>query len=206
MSTFDFKLPPDASPDMVAIAELGASLQQLTDAVDALHQQHVELRDAVAARAATSGGPRKASADMPWPLRWRDLDRDAAAQVWAWLIDWVDWLVDRYEIAEEIPACWYRHGPLLEELTALAAGWHTAYHDQARGDEPLIWHERLARARERLRGWDDFTRCRNGEHTDHSLDLRWPQDWMAAATEAANADLVTRAQATPAGRATQEPA
>ncbi|WIM99992.1 hypothetical protein ACTOB_003666 [Actinoplanes oblitus] len=202
MSTFDFDLPPDASPDMVAIAELGAGLQQLTDAVDVLHQQHLELRAAVTTRAAAGGGPRKAPAGMPWPVRWRDLDRDNAAQAWAWLIDWVGWLVDRYEIAEEIPACWHRHGPLVEELTALAAGWHTAYDDQARGDEPLIWHERLARARDRLRGWDDFTRCRNGQHTGHTLDLRWPDAWTDAATESANADLVTRpttASATPAG-------
>lgn len=206
MSTFDFDLPPGASPDMVAIAELGASLQQLTDAVDALHQQHLELRDAVTPRATASGGPRKAPAGMPWPLRWSDLDRDAAAQVWAWLIDWVGWFVDRYEIAEEIPACWYRHGPLVEELTALAAGWHTAYDDNARGDEPLIWHERLARARDRLREWDDFTRCRNGEHTAHSLDLRWPEGWMDTAAEAANADLVTRRQTPPADQATEEAA
>ncbi|MBG0567530.1 hypothetical protein [Actinoplanes aureus] len=191
-----FELPDGAPPDMVAIAEIGAGLQQLASAVDALHRQHLDLRDTVAARltADPGGGPRKAPDGMPWPLRWSDLDRDAAAQVWAWLIDWVGWLVDRYELAEEIPACWYRHGPLIEELTALAAGWHTAYDDAARGDEPLIWHERLARARVRLRDWDDYTRCRNGEHTDHNLDLRWPADWVETATEAAYADLASRPQ------------
>jgi hypothetical protein len=197
MSDYDFDLPPDAPADMVAIAELGAGLNRLTTAVDTLHQQHLELRDTVTARTPANGGPRKAPANLPWPLSWRDLDRDAAAHVWAWLIDWVGWLVHRYEIAEEIPACWYRHGPLIEELTALAAGWHTAYDDNARGDEPLIWHERLARARARLRDWDDFTRCRNGEHTDHTLDLRWPDNWAEAATTAANADLTSRPQ--PAG-------
>lgn len=191
MSAFDFELPPDAGADMVAIAELGAGLRQLYDAVDALHQQHAELRDTVTARLA-GGGPRKAPAGMPWPVRWRDLDRDAAAHMWTWLIDWVGWLVDRYEIAEEIPACWYRHDPLIEELTALAAGWHIAYDDNARNDEPLIWHERFARARDRLRDWDDFTRCRNGEHHPHAIDLNWPQDWADDATDVANADLVTR--------------
>jgi hypothetical protein len=205
MSDYDFELPPDAPPDMVAIAELGTGLNRLTAAVDTLHRQHLELRDAVTARpGATGGGQRKAPAGMPWPLRWDDLDRDAAAQAWAWLIGWVGWLVDRYEIAEEIPACWYRHGPLIEELTALAAGWHTAYDDNARGDEPLIWHERLARSRARLRDWDDFTRCRNGEHTDHTLDLRWPDDWTASATTAANADLAGRPQPATAGRTREE--
>jgi hypothetical protein len=204
MSDYDFDLPPDAPADMVAIAELGAGLDRLTSTVDTLHRQHQELRDTVTARTSANGGSRKAPAGMPWPLRWPDLDRDAAAQAWAWLIDWVGWLVDRYEIAEEIPACWYRHGPLIEELTALAAGWHTAYDDNARGDEPLIWHERLARARARLRDWDDFTRCRNGEHTDHNLDLHWPDSWMDTATTAAKADLTGRQQPAPTRRGSEE--
>ncbi|MBO3736624.1 hypothetical protein [Actinoplanes flavus] len=200
MSGYDFELPPDAPPDMVAIAELAAGLDRLTDAVDTLHQQHLELRDAVARSAAGGSGSRKAPAGMPWPVRWSDLDRDAAAQVWAWLIDWVGWLVDRYEIAEEIPACWYRHGPLIEELTALAAGWHAAYDDHARSDEPLIWQERFARSRARLRDWDEFTRCRNGEHADHNLDLHWPDDWADNAMTVANVDLVGRPRTADAGR------
>jgi hypothetical protein len=195
MDAFDFELPPDAPPDMVAIAELGTGLQRLTTAVDELHRQHLELRDAVTARLSAGGTPRKVPDGVPWPLRWRELDRDDAAHAWAWLIDWVGWLVDRYELAEEIPACWYRHPAQVEELTALAAAWHTAYDESARGDEPLLWHERFTRARARLRDWDDYTRCRNGKHTDHHLDLRWPDGWFDAAADAANHDLVRRTQA-----------
>ena len=165
MDAYNFDLPADAPPDMVAVAKLAKALQKLTKGVEALHRQHGELRDTVTARL-TATGQRKAPQGIPWPLTWRDLDRDAAAKAWAWLIDWVGWLVDRYELAEEIPACWYRHPAQVEELTALAAAWHTAYDENARGDEPLLWHERFARARARLRDWDETTRCRNGQHTE----------------------------------------
>jgi hypothetical protein len=193
MDDVTFELPDDAPPDMAAIAELGAGLRQLAEGVDDLHGQHLELRDIVAQRL-TAAGPRKAPDSLPWPLRWAELDRDAAAQAWAWLIDWVGWLVSRYQLAEELPACWHQHPPLIEELTALAAAWHTAYDDAARGDEPLIWHERLARARGRLHDFDDYTRCRNGTHTDRRLDLNWPDDWHTTAEHAADTDLTGRPQ------------
>ncbi|GAA3952075.1 hypothetical protein [Actinoplanes auranticolor] len=199
MDALDFQLPDDAPPDMVALAQLADSLQRLTTAVDTLHQQHLDLQDALTGQQNSS--PRKAPASVPWPLRWNELDRDAAALVWAWLIDWVDAAVERYQLAEELPACWYRHGPLIEELTALAAAWHLAYDDTAPADAPLLWHERFARARTRLRDWDDYTRCRNGNHIDRHLDLNWPSDWHNTAVEAANTDLAGRSIAAdaPAG-------
>ncbi|MFF5085339.1 hypothetical protein ACFY36_50570 [Actinoplanes sp. NPDC000266] len=190
MAGFDFELPDDAPADMTALAQLAASVATLTAAVESLHQQHLDLRDTVTRQQQrSSGGPRKAPDAMPWPLRWTELDRDAAAGAWAWLIGWVDWFVDRYQLAEEIPACWYQHPPLVEELTALAAAWHACYGDDALADGPLLWHERLARARERLRGWDDATRCRNGEHTARQVELAWPDDWQDTAIETANTDL-----------------
>ncbi|MFF5291845.1 hypothetical protein [Paractinoplanes globisporus] len=193
MDTFDFQLPEDPPPDIVAIAQLGTAVHQLAAAVDALHQQHRQLRETVERSQLISAGPAGGQA-MPWPLRWRDLDRDAAAQTWAWLIDWVGWFADRYEVAEEIPACWPQHPPLVEELTALAAGWHACYDDTAHPDGPLLWHERLTRARDRLRGWDDNTRCRNGTHTTRARDLIWPDQWHAEAIDAANNDLTGRPQ------------
>jgi hypothetical protein len=190
MDAFDFQLPADPPADMVAVAQLAASLARLAEAVDTLHQQHLALADTVGR--GQNAGPRKAPAGVPWPLRWAELDRDAAAEVWAWLIDWVGWVVDRYQLAEEVPACWYQHPPLIEELSALAAAWHTAYDDAAAADGPLLWHERFARARLRLRDWDDYTRCRNGTHTDRHLDLNWPTQWREAAVLVADADLTSR--------------
>ena len=191
MDTFDFELPDNPPPDMVAAAQLGAAVSQLANAVKSLHQQHQQLRQLVEqtrTAANTAGGERV----MPWPLRWRDLHRQAAAETWAWLIDWVGWFVDRYQVAEEIPACWPQHPPLVEELTALAAAWHSCYDDNAHPDGPLLWHERLARSRDRLRGWDDYTRCRNGTHTTRPHDLTWPDSWHDTAIDTANSDLAGR--------------
>jgi hypothetical protein len=190
MDNNSFVLPDDAPPDLAAVAELGRGLQQLAEAVDELHQQHLDLRDQVTARAGAR--PRKAPPSVPWPLRWPDLDREQAAQVWAWLIDWTAWMVERYQLAEEIPACWPQHPPLIEELAALAAAWHDAYDESAPADAPLQWHERLARCRIRLRDWDDYTRCRNGTHTLRRLELAWPDTWRTAAEQAAAADLADR--------------
>jgi hypothetical protein len=201
MDDFAFTLPEDAPPDMAAVAELGAGLRRLTEAVDELHRLHLDLAEQVAAQAKTGGRPRKAPASVPWPLRWRDLDRPAGADVWGWLIDWTGWMVERYQLAEEIPACWPKHPPLVEELTALAAAWHDAYDEAAPADAPLVWHERLGRARIRLRDFDDLTRCRTGVHTDRSHELVWPGQWLADAQETATADLAARHQPNP-GHAT----
>jgi hypothetical protein len=190
MNTFDFQPPEDAPADMVAVAQLGAALNEVTTAVDSLHRQQQQLAEAVAALRRTPG--RSAQLAVPWPLRWSDLGRDDAAGTWAWVMDWVDWFVDRYQLTEEIPYCWYRHPPLVEELTALAAAWHAAYDDNGVPDGPLLWHERLARARDRLRGWDDATRCRNGTHTQRRIELTWPELAQQDAIDAVNADLVGR--------------
>lgn len=189
MDASDFQLPDEAGADLVAVAQIAVSLARLTAAVDALHQQHLQLRDAITHQQNT--GPRRAPPGLPWPLRWSDMDRDSAALAWAWLIDWVGWAVNRYQLAEEIPACWHQHPPLIDELTALAAAWQSAYDDTAAADAPLLWLERLARVRARIRDWDDYTRCRNGTHTDRHLDLDWPADWRDNAVHTANTDLTT---------------
>lgn len=79
----------------------------------------------------------------PGPIDWRHLDNDGARELWVELAEWVQWLRERYDLGREIKACWFRHSPLVEELTAamyahseayqqisknphhgLAAGWH----------------------------------------------------------------------------------
>jgi hypothetical protein len=111
------------------------------------------------------------------PVNWAALDVDEAAEQWSLLIGWVDWVTDRYQLDEWLPACWYAHGPLLEELSALRTAWVGAYLDpQARLDEPARWHELLDRTLDRIGTWDR-TGCRDGTHhpdqplphgTDHS--------------------------------------
>lgn len=97
---------------------------------------------------------------------WRDARPGSVEALWAELTAWVDWLLARYGLEETIPPCWIRHGALVEELTALYAGWYTAYLDvDARGFDPLAWHEALARALGRAREWNRQG-CRTDAHRE----------------------------------------
>lgn len=111
------------------------------------------------------------------PVNWAALDVQQAAEQWSLLVDWTDWLRDRYQLHERIPACWYAHGPLIEELSALRSAWLGALLDpHARLDDPARWHEQLEHCLERIREWDR-SGCSDGTHrpdqpiaddTDHS--------------------------------------
>ncbi|MEV0132634.1 hypothetical protein AB0H83_29760 [Dactylosporangium sp. NPDC050688] len=178
---------------------LSEGLAELVETVGDLADSHFALREQVQTLAEhLRPGP---AGPAPADLRWRVLDRPTASKVWIWLIDWVGWCIDRYSLTEEIPACWPVHPPLVEELTALAASWHLAYDPRAASDAPLRWLEALARARPRLREWDDHTRCRNGEHHERRVDLTWPPAWRDQALDTAEHDLSQRTLPAPPAQA-----
>jgi hypothetical protein len=100
------------------------------------------------------------------PIAWCSLDRDQAREEWALLAGWVDWLVDRYGLAERVPLCWYRHGAMHEELSALRTAWLGAYEaPNARPTDGVTWHDMLDRVVVRLREWDRCG-CHRGTHRD----------------------------------------
>ena len=106
------------------------------------------------------------------PWTWRELDSDGALATWTALSSFVDWLVGRYDLGDTIPRCWYLHGALTEELTALWASWTAAYLDpEAEPDAPITWHERFAACRERLASWDRLG-CAQRGHRDGA-----PAEW-----------------------------
>lgn len=124
------------------------------------------------------------------PVAWGILDAPHAAEQWALLVEWTDWLRDRYQLHETIPACWYAHGALVEELSALRTAWVGAYLDPhaALGD-PATWHDLLDRTRHRLRQWDR-NGCADGTHRP---DLELPDDTDHSHRERAiHADLAAR--------------
>lgn len=83
---------------------------------------------------------------------------------WEVLFDWVGWLVERYELAEQVPSCWWRHGALVEELNALELSWSAAYESaDCDHNAALAWHEDFAKCRERLAEWDRAG-CAGGPH------------------------------------------
>lgn len=83
----------------------------------------------------------------------------------ATLPSWVAWLLDRYGLAEVVPACWEQHAPIAEELKALHVAWVGA-NDPIDGRPPdaLLWHEALQRSIGRIREWDR-AKCRTRGHT-----------------------------------------
>jgi hypothetical protein len=100
------------------------------------------------------------------PWTWRELDCEGALATWTALSSFVDWLVGRYDLGDAVPRCWFRHGALTEELTALWASWTAAYLDpEANPDAPITWHERFASCRVRLGEWD-LLGCAQRGHRD----------------------------------------
>jgi hypothetical protein len=95
---------------------------------------------------------------------WQQLPAALAAQAWAELTRWVDELVARYELHEQLPTCWYRHGAMVEELHALHTSWYGAYASpQAGPADPVYWHDQLERVLTRIRTWD-IRGCVSGQH------------------------------------------
>lgn len=80
------------------------------------------------------------------------------------LADWVEWLVDQYELWERIPPCWCRHLAVVTELQVmhdLHEGIHVAP-DLAQA--MAGWHDQLGRVLDRL-SRSPVGRCvQQGEH------------------------------------------
>lgn len=107
---------------------------------------------------------------------WHNLSRFEAGKAWDELTTWVDWLADRYQLDDTLPACWYRHGAIVDELDALRAAWNVAYlGPNARLGDPAEWLKILAATMTRIHAWDRYG-CAAGTH--HEDDVQ-PQDKQA---------------------------
>ncbi len=110
------------------------------------------------------------------PVAWSRLPAAERPGQWAALDGWVRWLTGWYALDHrEIPPCWYRHGPLVEELSALRTAHAAAYDPRAQPTAPADWHHTLAATRARLHDWVARTGCRPAEHRDDK-----PQPWATA--------------------------
>ncbi len=118
--------------------------------------------------------------------------------MWLALDDWVRWLVTRYALDHrEIPPCWYAHGDLVEELTALWSAHQSAYDRAGPATGPADWHHTLAVTRSRLQLWAGRTGCRHGQHRD-PVAPAWagepsPADYLDAFLARVEADVAGRA-------------
>lgn len=98
----------------------------------------------------------------PGPFDWRHLNQQAAAELWVELIDWVEWLRERYDFGRDIRPCWFQHGALVEELTAAMVAHRSSY--QQTKDPyhhgPAAWHYQVLRPMmARMTAITDFEQC-----------------------------------------------
>ena len=122
-------------------------------------------------------------------VNWRTLTPDQAPEAWAKLHEWVTWLCGRYGVENTIvPDCWWRHGSLVEELSALHSAWLASFDETDSGYGPIGWHERWAIAKERLRK-NYSGACLNGHKLPSTRlmpapydDPAW-HDWIRAPHE-----------------------
>jgi hypothetical protein len=111
-------------------------------------------------------------------VRWDDLEAEERAVLWPEFVAWVIWVADRYEMTtDQLPRqCWWLHGAVVEELTALWTSHQSAYASgEDGGSAPYLWQDALARAIERMgRFW--LGTCRNGQHKARHRDAVWSGD------------------------------
>lgn len=80
------------------------------------------------------------------------------------LADWVEWLVDQYELWERIPPCWCRHPAVVAELQVMHDIWETLTVAPDLAQAMAAWHDQLGRVLDRL-SHSPATACtRHGEH------------------------------------------
>ncbi|WP_371591219.1 hypothetical protein [Streptomyces sp. NBC_00470] len=107
------------------------------------------------------------------PIVWHKVPEDQRPQLWAEFTAWVIRMADTYEMTtEQLPhACWWEHGAVVAELTAMWTGWESAYgseEDAAAG--PYLWHDAWSRCLERIgRTW--LGECTNGYHQQKSRTI-----------------------------------
>jgi len=128
------------------------------------------------------------------PVCWATLDQATAAHQCAALGDWVRRLATRYALpTRTLPPCWYRHGGIVEELSALRSGWLAAYAPDARLSAALDWHHMFDGTRSRLHETTRGNGCTKDDHRDDDTAswLTSPDPRFAAACEV---DLANRAR------------
>ncbi len=93
-------------------------------------------------------------AAIPRPVRWAELHGEAEATELVKLATWVHWLGNRYGLDNrELPPDWWRHGALIEELSALKGAWDVAYDETQAASAAADWHMTFYNTRIRLREW-----------------------------------------------------
>lgn len=178
--------PLEFDPRMFAaeLEQLAAAQQDSTDHIASLEQavgEHTEvLEQLVDMLSGQPGGP--------W--LWDGLSDEKRTALWGELGEWVAWLERRWlanltDSKYRLPACWYRHAPGVELLTALMVAHKAVYTTKVRSPTTLLveWHTRyFVPVFELLSDLRVYTNCIN--QRDHVVAADRPLVHDAAAFEA----------------------
>ena len=108
-------------------------------------------------------------------VNWRELEDARAPEVWTDLRGWVEWFTLRYQISTSVvPNCWWKHGRLVEELSALRSAHAALFSTEDSGLGPIGWHERLTLALQRIKEASSGLGCTSGHVSKKSV-----RDWSA---------------------------
>ncbi|WP_205728869.1 DUF4913 domain-containing protein [Frankia sp. B2] len=95
----------------------------------------------------------------PFLVDWSEISGRDRIDLWERLGGFVEFLVGRYGLAFEIRPCWWRHGEVVEELTALWLARQHLYSDRSVLTAAMSWQDTFHKSRSRLR--DMFGSCRD---------------------------------------------
>jgi len=121
--------------------EIEAQVRRLQHRVDALSGKNPASDDA------------GSSTSKP-AVVWHTLSTVDRAEELQELARWVEWLQVRYaSTGDWLRPCWWRHGFVVEELSALRTAWLGVYEagESTDATAALDWHEAAERCRERVR-------------------------------------------------------
>ncbi|SFF74855.1 hypothetical protein SAMN05216251_12731 [Actinacidiphila alni] len=171
-----------------------AELTEINAEVVLLNERVAILEEEGPGRAGTPDDGGTAERPAGAPVLWADLEDDEHAVLWPQFVHWVIRTADTYELTtDQLPRqCWWLHGAVVEELTALWTGHQSAYAgtDDA-GSAPYLWQDALARAIERIgRIW--LGTCRNGQHKQrHRQPWSGDDQYLTTLHQAARPHTIT---------------
>ncbi|MGW2106328.1 hypothetical protein [Streptomyces sp. NPDC001948] len=157
------------------------ALESINDELSGLHIRMARTEDQLSLGGGVGGpGGVDSNGDGPpagTPVIWRKLEEPERSETWAEFTSWVIDIADQFELTvDQLPRdCWWLHGSVVEELTALWTSHRSAFEAKDdSGASVYLWHDAFARALERIsRSW--LGECTNGYHQPRSRE-RWGSD------------------------------
>ncbi|MFE7331586.1 hypothetical protein ACFU8W_43140 [Streptomyces sp. NPDC057565] len=180
------------------------ALESINSELTGFAARLARLEDAGSVRGGPKGGGTGEDGESPGarvagaPVSWHKVKDDDRKEMWAEFTAWVIRMADQYELTtEQLPhGCWWEHGSVVAELTALWTGWESAYNNEEDAQAgPYLWHDAWSRGVERIgRMW--LGECTNGYHKQKSRTV-WGTDptYRKKVVDAGPPNVATRPEA-----------